>query len=100
MKANRNIIIKPLLTEKVSDLTETERKVAFVVDPDANKIEIKRAVEKRFNVKVDKKVNLKMVHVGAMGATPAGMPFESINAVAVAPPPPRKAPAVAARVRR
>ena len=54
MKANRNIIIRPLITEKISDLTEKERKVAFVVNPDANKIEIKRAVEKRFNVKVEK----------------------------------------------
>jgi large subunit ribosomal protein L23 len=54
VKANRNIIIRPLITEKISDLTETERKVAFIVDPDANKIEIKRAVEKRFNVKVEK----------------------------------------------
>ncbi len=54
MKANRNIIIRPLITEKISDLQETERKVAFIVSPDANKIEIKRAVEKRFNVKVEK----------------------------------------------
>ena len=54
MKANRNIIIRPLITEKISDLTEKERKVAFVVNPDANKVEIKRAVEKRFNVKVEK----------------------------------------------
>ena len=54
MKANRIIIVRPLITEKVSDLQETERKVAFIVNPDANKIEIKLAVEKRFNVKVDK----------------------------------------------
>ncbi len=54
MKANRNIIIRPLITEKISDLQEKENKVAFVVNPDANKIEIKRAVEKRFNVKVEK----------------------------------------------
>lgn len=54
MKANRNIIIRPLITEKISDLQEKERKVAFVVNPDANKVEIKRAVEKRFNVKVEK----------------------------------------------
>jgi len=54
VKANRKIIIRPLITEKVSELQETERKVAFVVNPDANKIEIKRAVEKRFNVKVEK----------------------------------------------
>jgi large subunit ribosomal protein L23 len=54
VKANRNIIIRPLITEKISDLQEKERKVAFVVNPDANKVEIKRAVEKRFNVKVEK----------------------------------------------
>jgi len=46
----------------------------------------------RFNVKVDKKVNLKMVRVGAMGAVPAGMPFESQNAVAAPPPPPPPPP--------
>jgi len=54
VKADRNIIIRPLITEKISELQETERKVAFVVNPEANKIEIKRAVEKRFNVKVEK----------------------------------------------
>jgi large subunit ribosomal protein L23 len=54
VKANRSIIIRPLITEKISDLQEKERKVAFVVSPDANKIEIRRAVEKRFNVKVEK----------------------------------------------
>jgi len=46
----------------------------------------------RFNVKVDKKVQLKMVHVGAMGASPAGMPFESVNALPVAAPPPPPPP--------
>lgn len=54
MKANRDIIIRPLVTEKISDLQEKERKVAFVVALDANKIEIRKAVEKRFNVKVEK----------------------------------------------
>jgi len=54
VKANRNILIRPLITEKISDLQETQRKVAFAVSTDANKIEIKRAVEKRFNVKVEK----------------------------------------------
>jgi hypothetical protein len=49
----------------------------------------------RFNVKVDKKVQLKMVRVGAMGASPAGMPFFSTNAApVVAPPPPPPPPPV------
>jgi len=52
--SNREIIIKPLFTEKMSLLEETERKYAFQVDGSANKIEIKAAVEKRFDVEVEK----------------------------------------------
>jgi large subunit ribosomal protein L23 len=44
----------------MSELQETEGKVAFVVDRDANKIEIKRAVEERFNVKVEKVATMNM----------------------------------------
>ncbi|MAD51729.1 MAG: 50S ribosomal protein L23 [Candidatus Marinimicrobia bacterium] len=50
----REIIIKPLFTEKLSQLEETQRKYAFQVDSSANKIEIKDAVEKRFDVIVAK----------------------------------------------
>ena len=48
-----NIIVKPLFTEKVSNLTSNQNRYAFVVDINANKIEIKKAVEKRFKVKVE-----------------------------------------------
>ncbi len=48
------IIIRPLFTEKMSLLEETERKYAFQVSPNANKIMIKQAVEAKFDVKVDK----------------------------------------------
>ena len=54
MKANRKIIIRPIITEKISNLQETENKVAFAVDRSANKIEIRQAVEEKFNVKVKK----------------------------------------------
>jgi len=50
----RNIILKPLLTEKMTYLAEAERKYAFKVDMAANKLQIKDAVEKRFNVHVEK----------------------------------------------
>ena len=50
----REIIIKPLFTEKMSQLEETQRKYAFHVDRSANKIDIKNAVEKRFDVEVAK----------------------------------------------
>jgi large subunit ribosomal protein L23 len=48
----KNVIIRPILTEKISIMGEEMGKYAFVVAPDANKIEIKNAVEDRFNVQV------------------------------------------------
>ena len=47
------IIIKPVLTEKMTALTEKQNKVAFFVAKDANKIEIKKAVEEMYGVKVE-----------------------------------------------
>ena len=48
------IIVGPILTEKGSLLTETQNKYLFKVDKDSNKIEIKRAIEKKFGVNVGK----------------------------------------------
>lgn len=42
----------PCLTEKAALMQEQAEKVVFKVHPKANKIEIKRAVEKMFHVKV------------------------------------------------
>ena len=51
------IIIKPLITEKMTAITEKNpQRYAFLVDPRANKLEIKDAVEAMYNVKV-KSVN-------------------------------------------
>ena len=52
MNSRSDIIIRPLLTEKMSRLEESERKYAFQVVKKTNKIEIKKAVEKKFNVQV------------------------------------------------
>jgi large subunit ribosomal protein L23 len=46
------ILIKPLVTEKISDLNE-KGKYGFVVDNRANKVEIKKAVEKMYGVNVE-----------------------------------------------
>jgi len=46
------IIKRPLVTEKSTRLMDTENKYMFRVDPRANKMEIKEAVEKLFNVTV------------------------------------------------
>ena len=48
----KNIIIRPILTEKISIMSEELGKYAFVVAHGANKIEIKKAIEDRFNVQV------------------------------------------------
>lgn len=48
----RFIIDRPLLTEKIAELKEAHNRYAFRVDRNANKREIKEAVEKLFNVKV------------------------------------------------
>ncbi len=45
------ILIQPLLTEKMTALTAA-RQFAFKVNSEANKIEIQKAVEKKFNVNV------------------------------------------------
>jgi len=49
-----NIIIRPLFTEKMSVLEETQRKYAFQVSDKSNKIQIKQAVEEKFDVVVEK----------------------------------------------
>jgi len=69
MKALFDIVKSPCLTEKGNHLQETQGKVIFKVDRRANKIEIKKAVEILFNVKVSKistsNMNGKQKRVGA-----------------------------------
>lgn len=52
MKNIHSILRGPCLTEKASLQQELNNQVVFKVDRNANKIEIKEAVEKMFNVKV------------------------------------------------
>lgn len=60
MRPLHHIIKKPLITEKSSLQKEVGQVVTFAVALDANKIEIKQAVEKAFDVKV-KNVNTVLV---------------------------------------
>ena len=48
-----SVLKKPLVTEKVSAMNE-KGKYGFIVDADANKVEIKQAVEKQYGVNVEK----------------------------------------------
>lgn len=47
-----SVLIKPLITEKMTELSEKRSQYGFVVDRKANKIEIKNAIEKQYNVTV------------------------------------------------
>lgn len=52
MREHQEIIRAPLITEKGSLMAEKTNQVLFKVRPDANKIEVKKAVEALFKVKV------------------------------------------------
>ena len=59
MKTAYDIIIKPVITEQSMEATE-DKKYVFQVAIDANKVEIKKAVEEIFGVKVAKVNTLNM----------------------------------------
>ena len=46
------IIVKPLVTEKMTAITEKTNRFGFIVRPGANKLEIKKEVEALYNVTV------------------------------------------------
>ena len=76
MKSAYDIIVRPVVTEQSMEAV-AEKKYVFMVAVDANKVEIKKAVEEIFGVKV-RKVNTinmqgKMKRTGAypMGRRPA-----------------------------
>ena len=54
MKDLHHVITSPLITEKGTLVNEQGNQVVFRVRPEANKVEIRRAVERLFKVKVEK----------------------------------------------
>ena len=48
-----DILIKPIVTEKMTNLGEDLNRYGFLVHKDANKIQIKQAVEKMYSVSVE-----------------------------------------------
>ena len=53
MNSYRDIIKGPIITEKSMGLQQNQNTITFSVDIRANKIQIKQAIEKIFNVKVE-----------------------------------------------
>jgi large subunit ribosomal protein L23 len=60
MKSSREIIRMPLVSEKNTNLRADQNKYVFRVDRKANKLQIKRAVEELFKVKVDNVTTMMM----------------------------------------
>ena len=58
-RSSRDIVLKPLITEKSMGNAQIN-KYTFEVDPKANKIEIRKAIEDIFKVKVTKVNTVKM----------------------------------------
>ena len=50
----QDVLVSPLLTEKLTAMRESNNKVGFVVRGNANRIEIKRAVESALKVRVER----------------------------------------------
>lgn len=48
----RKVLVRPIVTEKMTDITEKVNKFGFIVDVKANKIEIAKAIKEKFNVDV------------------------------------------------
>lgn len=53
MSNYRDIIKAPIITEKSADLAQNKNTITFSVDVRANKTQIKQAIEKIFDVKVE-----------------------------------------------
>jgi large subunit ribosomal protein L23 len=52
MRDPRQVVLRPLVTEKATTLKDEHNQVSFQVATDANKVEIRHAVEAIFKVKV------------------------------------------------
>ncbi|MEO5510480.1 MAG: 50S ribosomal protein L23 [Longimicrobiales bacterium] len=53
MRDAREVILRPVVTEESSMLVEEQRTYTFLVAKDANKLEIRAAVQTLFNVRVE-----------------------------------------------
>ena len=53
-RTSLDVLLQPMLTEKITAMRESGNKVGFLVRRDANRIEIKRAVESALKVRVER----------------------------------------------
>ncbi|GAB4450643.1 MAG: 50S ribosomal protein L23 [Bacteroidia bacterium] len=79
MKIATEIIIKPIITEKYLQAAEKLGQYAFVVDKKANKYQIKNAIEKLYNVKVESVNTQQYVGKVKMRNTTKGLAIGRVN---------------------
>ena len=58
MSLKSSIILRPILSEKGTHLSESQNKYVFQVEKQANKMEIKQAIETKFKVQIKKVATL------------------------------------------
>lgn len=73
------ILIKPIITEKMTSLAEKLNRYGFVVDRNANKVQIKQAVEKMYGVKVESVNTQQYVGKVKMRNTTRGLAIGRVN---------------------
>lgn len=73
------ILIRPIITEKLTSQSEKLNRYGFVVAKDANKTEIKAAVEKMYGVKVESVNTQQYVGKVKMRNTTRGLAIGRVN---------------------
>ena len=73
------ILIKPIITEKMTSLAEKLNRYGFVVDRSANKVQIRQAVEKMYGVKVESVNTQQYVGKVKMRNTTRGLAIGRVN---------------------
>jgi large subunit ribosomal protein L23 len=68
-----DVLIRPVLSEKVNKLTEKFNRYTFVVDRKANKLEIKKAVEEFYGIQVEEVNTMVMPSKAKSRNTKAGI---------------------------
>jgi len=76
-----SILIKPVITEKATNLSETANCFTFVVKRKANKVEIKKAVEAAYGVSVEKVRTMNVRPDRSQRFTKTGMVTSKTNAI-------------------
>ncbi len=76
-----SILIKPIITEKATRFAEESNVFSFVVNPKANKVEIKKAVEATYGVSVNKVRTINVRPERSTRYTKTGIQTGKTNAV-------------------